>query len=441
MPPIVKVVIADPLYLQSKSYGAVDDRKVLQDVSTPGVVSTGDFAVTLTSGRTLSVAAGVAFVDGQNVADQGTYRVRTSGATAITGSAGDGTNPRIDQVILRIMDSTHDSSGSYETRVEIAEGTPTAGATLANRSGAANLATLAENSKSVLLLADILVPAGASTYTGGNIADKRSFATVGIGAGSARLTVTPVGSKPALLLGSTYWYEDVSGTLRTAAKIVADDYVQGAGDGTGEAFRVGDDASISDVNVSNEANLKGIQDTSTGILSFGSGRLTKLGFDGTNHFLTLNDVQLLRVAANVLGLASADSFRLDGSDANTSIFWNRTQQSPKMFADPKIGVAQATATDLFSLGGGAYAGLSISKSRRQAANGVISLAILVWVFPNDGTAPTVTKLHETVRQSGGPDTFSGVGTSGANKQVNVQTSATGSPGTTDWESLIFAIET
>jgi microcystin-dependent protein len=193
---IVTVVIADPIFLQNKTYGAIDDRKVLQDLIMPGVAGSGDFAVTFSSGRTLSVAAGIAFVKGLNVSDQGAYRVRTSGSTSITGNNGDATNPRIDQVVIRVMDTTHDSSGSTEARVEIHEGTPTAGATLANRSGAANLTAL--SAKSVILLADLLVPAGATSYTGGNLGDKRTLASIAL---SAPLGVGSV-SNAALAAGA-----------------------------------------------------------------------------------------------------------------------------------------------------------------------------------------------------------------------------------------------
>jgi microcystin-dependent protein len=81
------------------------------------------------------------------------------------------------------MDTTHDSSGFSEARIEVVPGTPTSGATLANAAGAANLTTLGEASKSVLLLAYVLVPAaaGSLTSTATNIRDMRAFAQVGLG--------------------------------------------------------------------------------------------------------------------------------------------------------------------------------------------------------------------------------------------------------------------
>jgi hypothetical protein len=174
-----------PVYIQSGSYAAQDDRRVSGDVMSPGIVSAGDFAVTLTTLLGISVAPGTGYVPGLNVADQGAYRQRMVSAAALTDDPANATLPRLDQVILRVMDSTADTSGLQEGRIEIATGTATAGATLDNRTGAADLTALAENSKNVLLLADLLTPAAATTFTGANLRDRRVPAIVGLGRGGA----------------------------------------------------------------------------------------------------------------------------------------------------------------------------------------------------------------------------------------------------------------
>lgn len=174
-----KVVISDPLYMQPDTYSAQDDRRAWADFISPGVVGVNDFLVTWVSALTVQVAAGVAYVPGLNVADQGLYRQRESGNTNIAVGAGDATNPRLDQIILRVLDHVHDTSGLDEARIEVVPGTPTSGATLVNRNGAADLTALTENSKSVLLLADVLVPAGASAISGAAIGDKRAVAKLG----------------------------------------------------------------------------------------------------------------------------------------------------------------------------------------------------------------------------------------------------------------------
>lgn len=176
-----KVVITDPIYLQTTTYSAQDDRRALGDIMGPGVVGSLDFGCNWLSGLTVRVSAGVAYIPGLMVADQGIYRVYESTNHDIAVGAGDATNPRLDQIILRVMDKIHDTSGLDETRIEVVPGVPTSGATLVNRSGAADLTALTENSKNVLLLADVLVPIGAAAISQSAIGDRRLFASVGGG--------------------------------------------------------------------------------------------------------------------------------------------------------------------------------------------------------------------------------------------------------------------
>lgn len=170
----VKVVLSpDPTYLDTKTYDAKADRKRLWDFASPGPIGSTAFKTSLTSGMAISVAGGVAYIKGGNIADQGMYRQYVAAATAMTVPTSDPTNPRIDQVILRVLDNAADAGTFNEARLEIIGGTPTAGATLANRSGAANLNTLFDASKSYILLTDILIPAGAIALIAGNVADRR----------------------------------------------------------------------------------------------------------------------------------------------------------------------------------------------------------------------------------------------------------------------------
>lgn len=171
------VLSPDPLWLQTKSYDARSLRKPFADLLSPGVEDVSSFNVSINSGLQLSIAAGTAYVPGLNVADQGMYRVYTTAAVLVTAQAHHATLPRLDQVIIRVMDSTHDASGFNEARIEIVPGTPTSGATLTNRSGAANLTTLGEASKNVLHLFDVLVPAGSGAVT---LRDKRVNARLAI---------------------------------------------------------------------------------------------------------------------------------------------------------------------------------------------------------------------------------------------------------------------
>lgn len=175
-----QIVINDAVYLQAESFSAQDDRRQMQDDPMgPGVLDRNAFNITLVSGRTVRAAPGVAYIKGRNVADQGFYRQFETANRDVTHNAGDGSNPRIDQVIIRVMDNAHDAAGFNETRIEAVPGTPTGGATLDNRSGALNLDALGEASKNYLLLADVLVPTGATTINASDIRDRRCFATLG----------------------------------------------------------------------------------------------------------------------------------------------------------------------------------------------------------------------------------------------------------------------
>jgi hypothetical protein len=119
----------------------------------------------------VSLAAPIACVQGDSVAGQGMYVVGPHSATVneVIATA-DATNPRIDQVILEVLDNVHDASGSNLARTRVLTGTPTVGATLANRTGVATLPG------SALLLADILVGAAAASITNTVIRDRRKFA-------------------------------------------------------------------------------------------------------------------------------------------------------------------------------------------------------------------------------------------------------------------------
>lgn len=181
MPSYTQSILSpDALYLQPKSYDARSDRKWFSDILTKGVVGQGDFLVTWTSGLNISIAGGVAYILGANIADQGMYRQYVASATPISVPVNTNANPRVDQVILRILDAAADANAGnlYESRIEVVPGTPTAAATLANRSGVADLTTLLEASKSVILLADLLVPGSSGNLSAGAIGDRRLFASV-----------------------------------------------------------------------------------------------------------------------------------------------------------------------------------------------------------------------------------------------------------------------
>lgn len=129
-----------------------------------GVVTSGDYAVTehVAANMSVNVAAGKCWVPGTSTAAQSQYFVYNDAVVNPAITASDVTNPRIDKIVLRIKDSAYAGVGD-EAVLEVVAGTAEAGATLANRKGAA--ATPASS----LVLAYVLVPAKATSIVAANI--------------------------------------------------------------------------------------------------------------------------------------------------------------------------------------------------------------------------------------------------------------------------------
>jgi hypothetical protein len=172
-------------------YSALDDRRSnsgsLQEgvYGTPTLVTAGgvantpdaDFMVTQrAAGANLSIdvnmpSGGFAYVQGDTISGQGLYTVPVHASNINEAiAAADATNPRVDSVILELQDNVHDGSGGNGARTRVLTGTPTPGATLANRSGAVALPG------SALLLADVLVGNGVTTLANAVMRDRRKWA-------------------------------------------------------------------------------------------------------------------------------------------------------------------------------------------------------------------------------------------------------------------------
>jgi hypothetical protein len=132
-------------------YDAIDARRFWGVAVQEGVITAGSYEVTQRgAGANLSVdiAASTgdgALVQGDAVTAQGLYFVAPH--TAVINEAittANATNPRIDQVVLEIKDTTHDASGSNLAQTRVVTGTATGGATLDNRTGAAALPSLGD---------------------------------------------------------------------------------------------------------------------------------------------------------------------------------------------------------------------------------------------------------------------------------------------------------
>lgn len=173
------MALRDTTFLDSKTYGFEWLRLLAELALQEGVLNAGDFKVTAAAagGQRVDVAAGVALVKGDSGTpgtglSQGLYAQvnDASIASAVTLNASDGTNPRVDQIILTVNDSSDLGSAGNTPTLSVVTGTPTAGATLDNRSGAGALPSNA------IRLADVLVPAGSTAVTAGNVRDRRQWA-------------------------------------------------------------------------------------------------------------------------------------------------------------------------------------------------------------------------------------------------------------------------
>jgi hypothetical protein len=155
-----------------------DDLRPVWSIFTEGVVGATDYEVTAgVTGLSVDVDNGVAFVEGDSDPDQLTYRARlvdplnSDSFTASGLAAADPSDPRLDVIVVHVYDDEWDASGNEGLELEVLEGTPTTGATLDNRNGAAAVPDTA------LWLADVLVPAGATSISSGDIRDKRVMST------------------------------------------------------------------------------------------------------------------------------------------------------------------------------------------------------------------------------------------------------------------------
>lgn len=159
-------------------YNAIDRRRMFLGCAAKreGVFDQDGWQVTQASGgpsTTVEVKAnvGLARVDGTTDAQQGAYVVAPHfEVAALDITAAHATLPRIDSVILQVLDSDFDGSGEWEARVVLLTGTPTSGDTLDRPSGAPALPD------SCLHLADLRVDPLDTTISDDQIRDYRFHA-------------------------------------------------------------------------------------------------------------------------------------------------------------------------------------------------------------------------------------------------------------------------
>lgn len=191
-------VITPPLYLDVDSfYGAKDLGIPFRDLLGEGVVTVASNALLVTqrgagANMSVDVAAGVAWVKGDDSSTQPLYRCYNDALINVAVTTSDPTNPRIDRVIAEVRDATFAGAFS-DWRLRIMAGTP---------AGSPSAPALPNNAIS---LATIAVAAAASSIVTANITDARTNALLGAGtsplASSTPATRVVSGTSDTLILG------------------------------------------------------------------------------------------------------------------------------------------------------------------------------------------------------------------------------------------------
>ncbi len=165
-----------PLWLQAGSHPATNDRLLLEALMAPppavvsgagyGIVAPGDMAVTQngTPNMSVNVAAGKAFVDGTENANQGAYLCVNDATVNLAISASSPTNPRKDLVVAKVQDAEW-SGATNSWSLAVVTGTPAASP--AEPAVPAN----------AIVLALVDVAANATSITNANITDRRRRAS------------------------------------------------------------------------------------------------------------------------------------------------------------------------------------------------------------------------------------------------------------------------
>lgn len=177
-----------------REYAAADFADFLSGITQNGVVrvTDGSLIVTVGTGLQLNVAAGYGIINGRLYHNNASLSLALDAAHATYG--------RYDRVVLR-LDTAQDTRSMV---LAIVKGTPAASPTVP--------ALINSGSVSEIAIANILVPATATSLLSGNLTDERinggtvaqvvTGSYVGNGTGNPR--VINIGFKPSLLMISNY---------------------------------------------------------------------------------------------------------------------------------------------------------------------------------------------------------------------------------------------
>lgn len=170
-------MLITPEFLQTKKYRAIRDRLALAHGGAvqAGVWAATDFKVVQrAAGANMSVdvGAGYALINANDPGNLGLYHIQNDATVNVPVIASE-TNPRIDQVVITVNDSSDGADPSDTPVLQVIKGTAISGVTL-DAPGASKNAV----PNSSLVIADLLIPAN-SDATGvitANIRDRRPWA-------------------------------------------------------------------------------------------------------------------------------------------------------------------------------------------------------------------------------------------------------------------------
>ncbi len=156
-----------PQFLDEKTYAAKFDRQFPRDILTEGIVEANDLEITEldTPGMGVKVASGVGYVQGDQSAIQGHYRIFNDASKNLTIAASDPTNDRKDRIIAQVYDSVDIGGAEDKWVLEVLTGTP---------APSPDPPALPADA---LDLAIVLVEDGVTTIVDANITDQRSQIT------------------------------------------------------------------------------------------------------------------------------------------------------------------------------------------------------------------------------------------------------------------------
>lgn len=177
-----------PLWVEKLGYTAMNDRQLLTAALNQGVIAreenvgfnhVGRLECEPSSGMSTQIGTGRAAIGGFGNSFQlqeGLYVVQNTAPVLVTHVTAHPTLPRIDQIGVKVFDSTDGGDSSDKAEPLVLAGTPTSGATLENRLGVAGGSEGQNFPNNFLQLYEVLVPAAASSASSFSYRDFRTWA-------------------------------------------------------------------------------------------------------------------------------------------------------------------------------------------------------------------------------------------------------------------------